>query len=113
MNKVDRALEMQVIDWLQWSEFPEDIGKRPDDSDMAQLTLELMGKRKNYCKELETKLTTALELLGEADDSVSNYHNALNEFRSFECSQTDRELAKAWDDVVNVLTKIKAFRGQG
>lgn len=38
-DKVDRALEMRVIDWLQWSEFPESIAKTPDDSDMAQLAL--------------------------------------------------------------------------
>lgn len=51
-DKVDRALEMQVIDWLQWSEFPENIGKRPDDSDMAQLTLTLLSKRKEAFKKL-------------------------------------------------------------
>ena len=45
-SKVDRALEMRVIDWLQWSQFPESLAKAPDDSDMAQLTLELIGKRK-------------------------------------------------------------------
>jgi hypothetical protein len=63
MNKVDRALERRVIDWLQWSEFPEDIGKRPDDSDMAQLTLELIGKRKSAYKDLEQKLAIATEAL--------------------------------------------------
>lgn len=52
-NKVDRALEMQVIDWLQWSEFPENIAKRPDDSDMAQLTLTLLSKRKKVFERLQ------------------------------------------------------------
>lgn len=45
-DKVDRALEIQVIDWLQWSEFPDHLAASPSDSDMAQLTLQLLSKRK-------------------------------------------------------------------
>jgi len=54
-DKVDRALELQVIDWLQWSAFPEDIGKRPDDSDMAELALVLLGKRKRAFETLQAE----------------------------------------------------------
>ena len=53
MNKVDRALELRVIDWLQWGEFEENLLKNPDGSDMAQLTLELISKRKKLCNELQ------------------------------------------------------------
>ena len=42
MSKVDRALEIAVIDWLQWAEFPEHIAK----PDMPRLALELIDKRK-------------------------------------------------------------------
>lgn len=41
-GKVDRALEMQVIDWLQWNDFVEVKGK----PDYPKLALELIYKRK-------------------------------------------------------------------
>ncbi len=50
-GKVDRILELKVIDWLQWAEFPEDLRKTPDDSDMAQLALILIAKRKSLLDE--------------------------------------------------------------
>lgn len=53
LNKVDRALELIVIDWLQWNEFPESDGNKP------ALALELIAKRKAYTAELETKLAEA------------------------------------------------------
>lgn len=62
-EKVDRALEIQVIDWLQFGEFEENLLKNPDDSDMAQLTLTLINKRKKYCETLEQKLHVAVEAL--------------------------------------------------
>ena len=55
-SKVDRALELQVIDWLQFAEFPESLLKTPDDADLAQLTLILIAKRKRYTHELEKKI---------------------------------------------------------
>lgn len=48
INKVNRALELRVIDWLQFAEFPESLIKTPDDSDMAQLTLILLNERKQF-----------------------------------------------------------------
>jgi hypothetical protein len=55
-DKVDRALEMSVIDWLQFAEFPESLIKAQDDSDRAQLTLILIAKRKRYTQFLEEKV---------------------------------------------------------
>lgn len=43
MDKIDRALELQVIDWLQWAEFPDELGK----PDYRELALELIAKRKS------------------------------------------------------------------
>ncbi len=60
MNKVDRALEIQVIDWLQWYEFPE---KKVPDVNMPGLTLELIDKRKKEniaLREQNAKLIEAL-----------------------------------------------------
>ena len=54
-NKVDRALEMQVIDWLQWGEFPY----RLDKPSMPALALELIAKRKAAVKRLEAELAQA------------------------------------------------------
>lgn len=39
MTKVDRALEIQVIDWLQWGKFSEE-------NNLPGLALELISKRK-------------------------------------------------------------------
>lgn len=47
-TKVDRALEMQVIDWLQWDEFKEKLGG----PDYPALALELIAKRKAYTEAL-------------------------------------------------------------
>lgn len=58
MNKIDRALEMQVIDWLQWSNF------NPKDEKMAVLALELIETRRLYTKILEARL----EALGQKID---------------------------------------------
>ena len=43
MTKVDRALEMQVIDWLQWDTF-EYLGL--NERNLPGLALELIAKRK-------------------------------------------------------------------
>lgn len=45
LDKVDRALEMQVIDWLQWSEFGAD-------ERLAALALELIAKRTAFNESL-------------------------------------------------------------
>lgn len=45
-DKVDRALEMQVIDWLQYAEFSDDIRRGYGDADKAELALQLIAKRK-------------------------------------------------------------------
>lgn len=58
MNKIDRALEMQVIDWLQWSNF------NPKDERLAALALELIETRRLYTKILEARL----EALGQKID---------------------------------------------
>lgn len=50
-DKVDRALELQVIDWLQWGEFPD----RLDRPSMPALALELIAKRKLAFASLETE----------------------------------------------------------
>lgn len=44
MTKVDRALETQIIDWLQWGEFPNHRENLP------ALALELINKRKKEHK---------------------------------------------------------------
>ena len=72
MDKVDRALEMQVIDWLQWSEFPESLIKNPDDSDMAQLALELIQKRKLSYKNLQSKFNEAINILELVNKQISH-----------------------------------------
>lgn len=65
-SKVDRALEVAVIDWLQWTDF-NDIDhtkyNEPDHGTKAQLALELISKRKEYTQALESKLKEAIELL--------------------------------------------------
>lgn len=69
MNKVDRALEMMVIDWLQWNEF------QPSDHNLPALALELISKRKQHCKGLEMQaqmLAGALMQSRQAD--VGNCH---------------------------------------
>ena len=49
-DRVDRALEMQVIDWLQWAKFPEILGE----PDYPQLALTLIAKRKAaYARAIE------------------------------------------------------------
>jgi len=55
-DKVDRALEAHVIDWLQFGEFEENLLKNPDGSDMAALTLKLISKRKAAYTALEQQL---------------------------------------------------------
>lgn len=47
MTKVDRALELQVIDWLQWSEFPDNHS-----DNLPELALWMLNKRKLRNKEL-------------------------------------------------------------
>ena len=56
MNKIDRALEMSVIDWLQWAEFPEHIAK----PDMPRLALELIDKRKKENQRLRQLVKEAI-----------------------------------------------------
>ena len=63
-DKVDRALEIAVIDWLQWADFPESLIENPDGSDMAQLTLTLLNKRKQSYSDL-LKLANDMALLLE------------------------------------------------
>jgi len=58
-SKVDRALEMQVIDWLQWSDFKEVAGQKHP----AQLALEMISLRKKRVAFLEKELETAINLL--------------------------------------------------
>lgn len=57
MNKVDRALEMAVIDWLQWNEF------QPSDKNLPALALELIEKRRQHCKEIEAQADKLVEAL--------------------------------------------------
>lgn len=60
-GKVDRALEMQVIDWLQWGEFEE----RLDKPSMPALALELIAKRKTAFEKLERELAEAKEIMND------------------------------------------------
>lgn len=64
MTKVDRALEMQVIDWLQWGKFPEG-------NNLPGLALELINKRKQENKRLIEQgnyLDSALTGMLEGDE---------------------------------------------
>ncbi len=47
LTKVDRALEIQVIDWLQWQNFPDGNGEN-----LATLALQLLAKRKGEADSL-------------------------------------------------------------
>ncbi len=47
-DKVDRACEIAVIDWLQWAEFP--------DENKAQLALTMIAKRKAAYQSLQAEL---------------------------------------------------------
>jgi hypothetical protein len=71
-DKVDRALEIRVIDWLQWSEFPESIAKNPDDSDMAQLALSLISKRKRAYQDL-------INLMSDYDNDFKKYNDKIED----------------------------------
>ena len=62
-DKVDRALEMQVIDWLQWADFADDIRKGHGDADKATLTLQLIAKRKAANADLERRLALTVGCL--------------------------------------------------
>lgn len=60
LTKIDRALECQVIDWLQWGNFEEKIGE----PSMPELALKVISKRKLALtaeQEKVRKLTEALE----------------------------------------------------
>lgn len=59
-TKVDRALEIAVIDWLQWSDAPFE-----NDDRMAALTLELISKRKQELTAAQEKIKAleAVELV--------------------------------------------------
>ena len=46
MTKVDRALGMAVIDWLQFKEFPDKLGEISD-ADMAQHALTFIHQMRN------------------------------------------------------------------
>ncbi len=67
-DKVDRALEAGVIDWLQWAEFPQ----RLDKPSMPALALELIAKRKSaYDRAVEVardQATRADKLAGEIEE---------------------------------------------
>lgn len=68
LNKVDRALEMQVIDWLQWNEFVEELGK----PDYPKLALELISKQKAAYNELNQNYDQLLASRREiAADSIA------------------------------------------
>lgn len=64
-EKVDRALEMAVIDWLQWGEFPE----RLDKPSLPGLALELIAKRKAICNSL-LPLIEALAAQAKAHEAL-------------------------------------------
>lgn len=72
-DKVDRALEIQVIDWLQWNEFSNDKG-----DNLAQLTLTLLATHKKEKAQLRimtesanTKCAKALEAIVKAKSCIS------------------------------------------
>lgn len=67
LTKIDRALECQVIDWLQWGEFEEKLGE----PSMPDLALKIISKRKLALiaeQEKVRKLTEALEWLTLSHD---------------------------------------------
>lgn len=74
MNKVDRALEIQVIDWLQWCDFPY-YSNNPN---MPELALEFMSKRKKYTKKLEDDIEKSKEVLISLKSSLVNNRMSLN-----------------------------------
>lgn len=57
-TKVDRALEVRVIDWLQWTEWEEKLGEKHP----AELALEMISLRKRYCIEIKAQA----DMLAEA-----------------------------------------------
>lgn len=70
-DKVDRALEMRVIDWLQWGEFED----RLDKPSMPALALDLIAKRKaenDSLRKLAEVYEEALDTIAEQADMHDN-----------------------------------------
>lgn len=81
LDKVDRALEMLVIDWLQFGSFEENLIKRPDGDDMRQLALQLISKRKKANEELKRRVNIAIEALEDINLNTSPERKASFETR--------------------------------
>jgi len=67
MTKVDRALEMQVIDWLQWYPWEENVGKK----NIPALALEMISIRKKSYNELEVIAGIMCEALVWCDEMLT------------------------------------------
>lgn len=72
MDKVDRALELQVIDWLQWAEFKDDLRPGHGDADKAALALQLISKRKVAYDDLKEHADRLADGLEKVQHSVAN-----------------------------------------
>lgn len=92
-NKVDRALEMQVIDWLQWHEFPDE---KPGEKHISCLALELISKRKRAydklqkenqeLKKLIQNIFIEAEEIHECYDHTKECYDNQNEFETDNCT---------------------------
>ena len=65
-DKVDRVLELEVIDWLQWGD--------EWDENKAALALQLISKRKSAYQALEQKLAVATQALSEIAEDFGTDH---------------------------------------
>ncbi len=90
MNKVDRALELQVIDWLQWYDFPHD----PKNPNIVELALELIQKRKQENEKLRAENTILINALILAETYMYNA-----------CQPNQKELLAEFDDMNRTITK--------
>ncbi len=101
-TKVDRALEIQVIDWLQWAEFSEKY------ENLARLALELISKRKAELTEARAQRDDAIKrgsliTLTTTDDALTK---ELTEARKVieiwadryhdECAKSAKLVAALW-----------------
>lgn len=103
-DKVDRALEMQVIDWLQWGEFDDSLLKHPNGEDMAQLTLKLIAKRKAAYEALKAKLA---ELQSYAELHKDDYVREVGSWKIIQrLEEHNKDLEAKLDVAVEALEFI-------
>lgn len=94
LDKVDRALEVAVIDWLQWGdEF---------DSDKAQLALTMIHKRKEACSQLAA-------VIAAKDAEIQRLKDGIN----FATGDGWNELPKARIRIAELEAALKSIEAEG